>query len=105
MLISLSLSLSFSFLDWLSQAADQFENIYSAFVKFDALQIEINPLAETPDGRGESCILFFFLPFFFVPLPLSLPFSDGHTFASRIFPSGGVRRQAGLRFQRTLPSS
>ena len=105
MLISLSLSLSFSFLDWLSQAADQFENIYSAFVKFDALQIEINPLAETPDGRGESCILFFLFLVGVFLLGHLLTFSSGLTFTSRTFPSGGVRRQAGLRFQRTLPSS
>ena len=35
------------------QAADQFQNIYKAFIQYDALQIEINPLAETPDRRGE----------------------------------------------------
>jgi hypothetical protein len=36
---------------WL-QAKSCFANLYRMFVATDATQIEVNPLAETPDGKG-----------------------------------------------------
>ena len=34
------------------QAKTCFGNLYRMFVATDATQIEVNPLAETPDGKG-----------------------------------------------------
>ena len=34
------------------QAADQIKKLYELFLKVDATQVEINPLGETPEGRG-----------------------------------------------------
>ena len=34
------------------QAKNCFGNLYRMFVATDATQIEVNPLAETPDGKG-----------------------------------------------------
>ncbi|KAK3103713.1 hypothetical protein FSP39_021251 [Pinctada imbricata] len=35
----------------LQQAADQISKLYELFINVDATQVEINPFAETPDGR------------------------------------------------------
>jgi len=36
------------------QAASVLRNLYKMFIENDATLVEINPLAETPDGRGAS---------------------------------------------------
>jgi succinyl-CoA synthetase beta subunit len=39
------------------QAAKQIKQLYELFLKVDATQVEINPFAETPDGRGRCLCL------------------------------------------------
>ncbi len=39
------------------QAANQIKKLYELFCKVDATQVEINPLGETPDGRGECTLI------------------------------------------------
>ena len=36
-------------------AAKQIKRLYQLFCSVDATQVEINPFAETPEGRGEYC--------------------------------------------------
>lgn len=43
--------------DMAVQAAEQFERVYDFFLKADVTQVEINPLAETTDNRGESVVI------------------------------------------------
>ena len=38
------------------QCAEQIKNLYTMFLDVDCLQLEVNPLAETPQGKV-SCIL------------------------------------------------
>ena len=36
-------------------AAKQIKRLYQLFCSVDATQVEINPFAETPEGRGQYC--------------------------------------------------
>lgn len=36
----------------IAEVAQQVQNLYNLFVKIDATQIEINPLAQTTDNKG-----------------------------------------------------
>lgn len=47
----------FLFLVFLGQGKTLLKNMYDMFVARDCTLVEINPLAETPDGRGE-CLAF-----------------------------------------------
>ncbi len=38
----------------LLQATQQIINLYNMFIGVDATQVEINPLGETPQGKGSS---------------------------------------------------
>ena len=40
------------------KAAEQLQKLYKLFHKLDCTQLEINPFAETPDGRGKKNYLF-----------------------------------------------
>ncbi len=37
-----------------SQCAVQIQRLYDMFIKVDCLQLEVNPMAETPDGKVQS---------------------------------------------------
>ena len=37
--------------DLKSQCAEQIKRLYQMFLKVDCLQLEVNPLAETPEGK------------------------------------------------------
>ena len=41
----------------LSQAAEQIKSLYRLFCGVDATQVEINPLGETREGKGQSTVL------------------------------------------------
>ena len=36
------------------QAAEQIKRIYKLFLSVDAVQVEVNPFGETPDGQGTA---------------------------------------------------
>ena len=40
-----------------TEAAKQIKRLYQLFCRVDATQVEINPFAETPDGRGRNDFL------------------------------------------------
>ena len=46
--------------DLKKKAAVQIHKLYELFLKVDATQVEINPLAETSDNRGSSSFYFKF---------------------------------------------
>lgn len=39
-----------------ADAIEQIMRLYGLFTDVDATQVEINPLAETPDGKGTTCV-------------------------------------------------
>lgn len=39
-----------------ADAIEQIMRLYGLFTDVDATQVEINPLAETPDGKGATCV-------------------------------------------------
>ena len=39
---------------FIPQAANQVRKLYKMFIDVDATQIEVNPLGETDDGRGNA---------------------------------------------------
>ena len=45
------------------QCAEQIKRLYSMFVKVDCLQLEVNPLAETPEGKVRIMVLHLNFPF------------------------------------------
>lgn len=54
-LVSLAQKLGFSGSN-AEQAADEMSKIYRLFVELDCTQVEINPFAQTPEGRGASSL-------------------------------------------------
>ena len=47
--------------DKLKEAANQIERLYQLFINVDASQVEVNPFGETPDGRGSTRSINYFV--------------------------------------------
>ena len=42
--------------DLVPQCAEQIKNLYTMFLDVDCLQLEVNPLAETPQGKVSESV-------------------------------------------------
>ena len=43
--------------DLVPQCAEQIKNLYTMFLDVDCLQLEVNPLAETPQGKVSESVI------------------------------------------------
>ena len=44
--------------DLVPQCAEQIKNLYTMFLDVDCLQLEVNPLAETPQGKVSEAVIY-----------------------------------------------